>query len=188
MCEVREDKLITQYRDKMYIQRNEILNKYAKKTKEKGIMYYIYSNNSQNENKYNLCICDNQNTNMVIEEKKEEIPKDAKIGMVLRKKDDAFFIDIEATKEVKEEILKMQEQVKNEQIKYFNNKRIEGHIYEVSEIAKDRIWLFDITLNSEEAIEEIEISKELIKNTKEGDKYIYKNGEYKKICETNIKK
>ena len=44
----------------------------------------------------------------------------------------------------------------------------------MSEKAEDRAWLFDITENKEEALEEIEFPKELLENAQEGDKFIYK--------------
>ena len=39
---INNKNLTTEYRDKMLLERNEILQKYAEKTIEKGDMYYIY--------------------------------------------------------------------------------------------------------------------------------------------------
>ena len=41
--EQNEEKLTTEYRDKLHIKQNEILVNYAKETERKGQMYYIYS-------------------------------------------------------------------------------------------------------------------------------------------------
>ena len=61
------------------------------------------------------------------------------------------------------------------------NKRIEGHIYEVGEKYSGRVWLYDISDNinaGKEGIEEIEFSNELYEDIKEGDKVIYQDGDY----------
>ena len=39
---INNEELTTEYRDKMLLERNEILQKYADLTSEKGDMYYIY--------------------------------------------------------------------------------------------------------------------------------------------------
>ena len=74
---------------------------------------------------------------------------------------------------MKSEILKKQKE-------FLNSKRIENHVYEMSENGKDRAWLFDITNNNDEEIEEIDFPRELLKDAKEGDLFVYKNGEYQK--------
>lgn len=53
---------------------------------------------------------------------------------------------------------------------------MEGHIYEMSENNGDRAWLFDITSGSNEGVEEIDFDIDLLKTSKEGDLFIYKNG------------
>ena len=50
----------------------------------------------------------------------------------------------------------------------------------MSENGKDRACLFDITNNNDEEIEEIDFPQDLLKNAKEGDLFVYKNGEYQK--------
>ena len=57
---------------------------------------------------------------------------------------------------------------------------MEGHIYEMSENNGDRAWLFDITSGSNEGVEEIDFDIDLLKTSKEGDLFIYKNGKYQK--------
>ena len=37
------EKVTVMYRDKMYIERNKIINKYAKENQDNGTMYYIYN-------------------------------------------------------------------------------------------------------------------------------------------------
>ncbi len=175
----KENKIITEFRDKMYIERSKILNDYAKQTIDKGQMYYIYDKNSKLEYVYNLCICEDEKSHTIIEANRNILPNDAKMGSILRKLKDSYTLDNEATKDISEKIEKMKDELLEKQTEFLNSKRIEDHIYEVSENGKDRIWLFDITSNSDEALEEIDFPKELLQNAKVGDLFIYKNGEYK---------
>ena len=70
-----------------------------------------------------------------------------------------------------------------EQHKYLDSKRVEGHTFEVGEKYSGRIWLYDLDNvqgGGIEGIEEIEFSKDLYQNAKEGDLFIYQNGKYEK--------
>lgn len=175
------NKIIVKYRDKMLTQRGNILNNYAKQTLNKGQMYYIYSKNSKMADGYNLCICQEGKSHTIIEKSKDNLPNGSKIGSVLRKSGDSYILDEEATKEITEEICNMKDELLKEQTKFLQSKRIEGHIYEMSENAVDRAWLFDITNGSNEGVEEIEFPKEFLKDSKEGDLFIYKDGQYEKF-------
>lgn len=177
------NKITTKYRDKMYINRANILNNYAKQTLDKGKMYYIYDKNSKMAEGYNLCICEEGNSHTIIEKSKDELPRGAKIGSVLRITENKFVLDEESTKAISKEINKMKEEILDEQTNFLESKRIEGHIYEMSEKSDDRAWLYDITNgnnNVQEEVEEIEFPKELLKDGKEGDLFIYQNGEYQR--------
>lgn len=181
--EIGDKKIISKYRNEMLIERANILQNYASKTKNKGEMYYIYNVNSDEKDKYNLCICEPNKSNQVITKLKEELPKGATLGGVLRKNDGDFKLDFEGTKSVGLEINKMINEKIKEQDKYLDSKRVEGHIYEVDEKSSGRVWLYD--LNNElgkgaEGIEEIDFPKNLYEVAKKGDKFIYKNGEYQK--------
>ena len=175
-----EEKMITTYRDKMNLERNEILNNYAKQTSNKGQMYYIYSKSSQKLDTYNMCICEEGKSHNVIEINKQDLPYGAEIGSVIRKKEEKYTLDYEATKEISEELSKLKNKILQEQEIYLSSQRKEGHVYEMSEKAEDRAWLFDITENRDEALEEIDFPKELLENAQEGDKFIYKEGKYQK--------
>ena len=178
-----ENKITANYRDKMYIKRADILNNYAKSTLDKGKMYYIYDKNSKMSDGYNLCICEEGNSHTVIEKSKADLPKGAKIGSVLRAVEDEFVLDEEATKEISQEIYIMQDELLEEQTRFLESKRIEGHIYEMSENSGNRAWLCDITNGNGDGIEEVEeidFPKELLNDGKEGDLFIYENGRYQK--------
>lgn len=175
-----ENKIITEFRDKMYIERSKILNDYAKQSSNKGEMYYIYDKNSKLQDVYNLCICKEENSHTIIEANSNTLPNGARIGSVLRKSEDNYVLDNEATKYISKKIEKMKDELLEKQTEFLNSKRIEGHIYEISEKGNDRVWIFDITNNSDEALEEISFSKELLQDAKVGDLFVYENGEYKK--------
>lgn len=172
------NKIITKYRDKMLLERADILNNYASKTIDEGEMYYIYSKNSKMEDGYNICNCEKEKSHIVIEVDKEVLPSEAKIGSVLRKNGDTFIIDEKASTEIDEQINNMKTKILEEQAKYLASKRIEGHIYEMSENDGNSAWLFDITTDSNEGVEEIDFPLELLQRSKEGDLFIYENGEY----------
>ena len=149
-----ENRIITKYRDKMLIERANILNNYAKQTLNKGEMYYIYSRNSKIIDGYNLCICKEGMSHTIVEINKDNLPNRAKIGSVLRKSGNSYILDEEATKGVEEKIYSMKTKLLKEQTEYLKSKRIEGHIYEMSENNGDRAWLFDITSGSNEGCSE----------------------------------
>ena len=174
------NKIITKYRDKMLIERNQILNNYAKQTEDKGQMYYIYSNNSKIDNAYNLFECVDGKSHTVIEEDKKNLPDGAELGSVLRKKENSYILDEEATIDIAKKLRDMEEYLLKEQDAFLEANRIEGHIYEVSEKSNDRVWLFDITSGSNEGIEEIDFPENLLDDAKEGNLFIYTNGEYHK--------
>lgn len=174
------NKITAKFRDKSLIERKNILNNYAKDTLDKGEMYYIYSINSKMENGFNLCICEEDKSHNVIEETIENLPEGVQLGSVLRKTEDGFTLDEEATNDIKEEIENMMNKILEEQTEYLESNRIEDHIYEMSEKDSDRAWLFDITSGANEGIEEIDFPLELLEDSIEGDLFIYRNGEYQK--------
>lgn len=177
------EKITVRYRDKMLTERREILQRYSENTKEKGEMYYIYDGNSVDSNSFNLCICEKGKSHEVITKSKEELPEGATLGSVLRKKEIGFVLDYEETKSVGNEINRMIKEKIEEQHEYLDSKRVEGHTYEVGEKYSGRIWLYDLDNvqgGEIEGIEEIEIPKDLYKEAKEGDLFIYQNGKYEK--------
>ena len=174
-------KIIAKIRDEMLIQRNNILQNYAKNTQDAEEMYYIYNTNQKDT--YNLCICNEKNSHEVITKKIEELPEGSKLGSIIKKKDNNFVLDTEATKTINKEINTMIQDKIKEQKEFLDSKRIEGHIYEVGEKYLGRIWLYDLKNKvggGIEGIEEIEFPKELYNTAKEGDLFIYKNGEYQR--------
>ena len=181
--EIGNKKIISKYKDEMLIERANILQNYALKTKDKGEMYYIYDTNTDRKNEYNLCICDPSKSNKVITKKIEDLPEGSGLGSVLRKKGEDFILEKEDTQVIGNQINNMINEKIKEQEQYLNSKRIEGHIYEADEKYSGRIWLYDLNNKEGEGakgIEEIEFPKNLYETVKKGDKFIYQNGEYQK--------
>lgn len=180
---IDNQKVISIYRDEMLTERNNILQKYAENTKETGEMYYIYNISENEKNSYNLSNCTAKKSNEVITKQIEELPEGVRLGSVLREQNGSFILDVEATKTVGEEINQMIQEKLKQQDEYLDSKRIEGHVYEVGEKYSGRIWLYDLNNKPNsgmEGIEEIEFPKDLYQTAKEGDLFIYKNGEYQK--------
>lgn len=175
------NKVIARYKDEILNERVNILQDYAIKTKEKGEMLYIYDINNNNENTYNLWNCSLENSYKVITKKISELPKESRLGNILRKQNGVFLLDIKSTNDVNGKINKMIKQKIEEQTQYLRSKRIDGHIYEVGEKYSGRIWLYDLN-NKEngeiEGIEEIDFPDSLYEIARKGDLFVYQNGEY----------
>ena len=173
------NKITTKFRNEMLVERTEILQRYAESTKEVGEMYYIY--NKSGTNAYNLCNCEASKSHEVFSESIEKLPEGANLGSVLRKKDDEFIIDIDATKIVNEDINEMIKEKIEKQNAYLSSKRIDEHVYEVGEKYSNTILLYDLDNNVNgkiESFEEVEFSSDLFNSVKEGDRVVYKNGKY----------
>ena len=174
------EKITVLYRDKMNIERNKILNNYVKENQDKGDLYYIY-NKVQDTDNYLLSICEENKSNIVIELNEDELPKGISVDTVLRKENGKYIVDTRSTFIIRKQIEEMVRKLLNEQEKYLQSNRLEGHVYEVEEVESDRVWLYDITkdaVNGMEAFEEIEVPLELINKVTEGTKVIYQNGRY----------
>ena len=174
------EKVTVMYRDKMNIERNNILNNYAKENQNNATLYYIYSK-VQDANTYCLSICEENKSNVVIEANKEELPEGISVDTVLRQENGKYIADTRATFIVRKQIEEMVNKFLKEQEQYLQSNRLEGHTYEVGEVENDRVWLYDITKNSAngiEAFEEINFPLEFINNLTEGTKVIYRNGNY----------
>ena len=176
-----EKKIISKFRDKMLLERIDILNSYAMETSEKGSMYFVYDKNSTDINKYNMCLCNENDIYKVIEVSKNELPEGTEINSVLRVNNGRYILDKQSTDDLTIKIDEMIERLMEEQENFLQEYRIEGHVYKVDEKEEDRLWLIDITKNSNEAIEEIKISEDVLKNVNVGDKLKFNNANYQFI-------
>ena len=181
--EIDGKKIISKYKDEMVLERVNILQNYALKTKNKGEMYYVYDISTDSNKKYNLCVCEPGKSYKVITKEIEDLPEGTSLGSVLRKKGEDFILEKEDTRVIENQINNMIKEKINEQDEYLDSKRIDEHIYEADEKDSGRIWLYDLNSKvngSLEGIEEIEFPENLYETAKKGDKFIYKNGEYQK--------
>ena len=179
---INDTKIISKYKDNMLKERANILQDYAENTKEAGEMYYIYNVSENEKNSYNISKTDKNHKILTLSI--DELPKGTQLGSVLRKQGDKFILDANATRIVGKRINEMIEEQIKKQNQFLKDKRIDGHMYEVEEKDNGRIWLYDLN-NIEgggiEEFEEIEFPKDLYQMSKQGDKFLYKDGGYQKV-------
>ena len=166
---VSDNKIISEYKDKMLINRNMILQEL-----NNNEMYYIYDKKGSD---YLATICESGKSHDVIRISEKDVKSNAKIDSVLRKINDKFELDEETTNIVKIKQEEKFNEILEEQNKIMESRRIEGHIYEYVEGSKDSVWLIDNNLNNGDVFEERQ--QEVFKDAQEGDIFEYINGEYK---------
>lgn len=171
----KENKITTEYRDKMLVARNKILQEYAQKTQDKGDMYYIYDCTKE---QYLLTNCENNKSNQII--KLEKVPEGAQIDSVLRMNKNKFELDAQATEEIKIQISEEINKLLKEQERVMEERRIDGHIYEFVEKTNDRICLIDTTKDTGDVFEEFKFLENVFEDAKQGDLFEYSKGQYKK--------
>ena len=171
---VNENKIISEYKDKMLIVRNEILQEQAQKNSENGEIYYIYDKKGS---EYLATICEKNRSNEIIKIPENDVKSNIKIDSVLRKENGKFELDEETTEIVKNEMKEKFDKILEEQNKMMESRRIDGHTYEFVESSKDSVWLIDNDSNNGDVFEEI--SQDIFKNAQEGDLFEYIDGEYK---------
>ena len=166
---VSDNKIISEYKDKMLINRNMILQEL-----NNNEMYYIYDKKGSD---YLATICESGKSHDVIRISEKDVKSNAKIDSVLRKINDKFELDEETTNIVKIKQEEKFNEILEEQNKIMESRRIDGHIYEYVEGSKNSVWLIDNNLNNGEVFEEIQ--QEVFKDAQERDLFEYINGEYK---------
>lgn len=169
--------LTTKYRDKINVQRHEMINNYSKEHSKE--FYYVYSKRS--DNTYGVVRHKNGETGSNIGIKGSELPKGAGVDCVLRESNGRFVLDKSATEKIKQDLTEMINKLLAEQENRLKEQRVEGHIYEFVEKAGNTVLLNDVTKDTGECFEEIDFPKEFLKDVKQGDKFQYINGEYKNI-------
>jgi len=166
---VSDNKIISEYKDKMLINRNMILQEL-----NNNEMYYIYDKKGSD---YLATICEKGKSHEIIRIPEKDVKSNVKIDSVLRKTNDKFELDEETTRLVKNKMEEMFKKILEEQNKMMESRRIDGHIYEYVEGSKNSVWLIDNNLNNGEVFEEIQ--QEVFKDAQERDLFEYINGEYK---------
>lgn len=166
-------KITTEYRDKMLLERNNILLDFATKTSDKGPLYFVHG--VSKSNKYNLCSY-SLGASKSISIDRSQVHKLACVDCVLRFVDEMYVLDDETTADVSLEINRMVHSLLKEQSLYFSEKRIDGDFYEVVEIYQNAVLLMN--QNSGDCFEEICISKEVLGNLTSGDVLKFLDGTY----------
>ena len=174
---INNEELTTEYRDKMLLERNEILQKYADLTSEKGDMYYIYDK----KDSYLATLCKPENNHEVLKLDKDVLPEDATVGSVLRLENQNYIIDYETTNLVKSELQNALNNLIEEQKLEMSAHRVEDHLYEFVEKDANTVSLIDVTKNDGVVFEDFDFSREIFKDAVEGDTFEFRDGEYKKV-------
>ena len=172
------NEMISEYKDEMYIERRKILEKYGQNNENSLILYYIYDENKEN---YIATICQKERSHEIIQINKNSVTEDIKLNSIIRKNDDKYVLEEETTRKVNIEIFYKYNELLEKQNEITKNRRKEGHIYEFIEKSGENIFLIDITLENSEIFEENKFEKNIFKNAKQDEKYIYYNGKYNKI-------
>lgn len=168
--------LTTRYRDKINVERREIINNYSKEHWEEGEFYYVY--NKRSDNSYGLVNHKNGESGINIGVKESELPKGAGVDSVLKVKNGKWILDKEATEEIQAELTEMINRLLEEQTNRMEMQRVEGYLYRFVEKTGDTVWLIDETNYTGECFEEINFPSELSESATEGTMFQYINGEY----------
>ena len=172
-----ENKISIGTKNQMELKMDEILKEYAKETDEKGDLYFIVekskTNNTYTTYKYKL------DDDSVLKIQEDELPQGAIVNTVLRKTDEKYIIDEEATRELENRITNVMQELINEQNRLLKEYRKEGHLYRVSENINNCIFLWDITDKPKMEIEEVDFPEDLLEKATEGAIFEYLDGTYK---------
>lgn len=173
--------LTTEYRDKMLIERNNILGEYANETSYRGTMYYIYDKKGSD---YLINACEEGKSHEIIKINENDLPQGTNVDSILREENGQYVFDEEGTEIVQEKMKEKFDELLEEQENEMQKRRIEGHLYEFVERDGNIVSLIDNgnIENGEDAsnevFEEFEFPQELLINAKEGDIFKYENGRY----------
>lgn len=165
---------------------NEIILKYAENNFGNLPIYFVkdnkksyWSNNKEHYNNDVYYVLKVENKEIKeIEISKADMPKDIKINDVFKIEDGNYIIDDIATKELKEEIIKMAKEIIDKQNIILDEYRKDGHLYMVTEEVGNNRFLYDLTNSKKFEFEEINLSKELLNKATQGVVLKYINDRY----------
>lgn len=182
-----ENKIITQYRDKMLTERSKLIDSYAQKTAGKGTMYYIYDVHNKQDKTYLMSICEEGRGHEVIVVDEKDLPQGAGVDSMLRLKNGTYELDKEATIILKNKMQETFDSILQEQKEFQTAQRVENHVYKLMEVTDGCVSLIDLDKHKNAIIlrgfEELEFPRELAKTAKEGDLFQYINGKYERYLE-----
>ena len=154
----------------MKLERNNILLALGKEE----TLYFVYSKNSRKDDVYNACVCKEEEIYKVVQIEESKLPEGTGIDSVLKVENDEFVLDKNATEAVRKKMAEVEARLLEEQERELQQRRIDGHLYEVVEQTGETVWLMDVTINDGECFEEAE----LLDNVEAGLVYKFINGRY----------
>lgn len=165
---------------------DDVILDYAKENFKDETMYFVndnkkivWKNNKKDYNNDILSILKVENNK--IEEiglEKSKLKEKLSINDVFKIENDEAIIDKIATKELKDKILEMANEIIEKQNNNLSNYKKEGHLYVVKEEIGNNRFLKDITEDKNTEFEEVDIPKEILDKAVEGSVLKYTNGKY----------
>lgn len=165
---------------------DDVILDYAKENFKNETMYFVndnkkivWKNNKKDYNNDILSIWKVENNK--IEEiglEKSKLKEKLSINDVFKIENDEAIIDKIATKELKDKILEMANEIIEKQNNNLSNYKKEGHLYVVKEEIGNNRFLKDITEDKNTEFEEVDIPKEILDKAVEGSVLKYTNGKY----------
>lgn len=165
---------------------DDVILDYAKENFKDETMYFVndnkkivWKNNKKDYNNDILSILKVENNK--IEEiglEKSKLKEKLSINDVFKIENDEAIIDKIATKELKDRILEMANEIIEKQNNKLSNYKKEGHLYVVKEEIGNNRFLKDITEDKNTEFEEVDLPKEILDKAVEGSVLKYTNGKY----------
>ena len=165
---------------------DDVILDYAKENFKDETMYFVndnkkivWKNNKKDYNNDILSILKVENNK--IEEigiEKSKLKEKLSINDVFKIENDEAIIEKIATKELKDRILEMANEIIEKQNNNLSNYKKEGHLYVVKEEIVNNRFLKDITEDKNTEFEEVDIPKEILDKAVEGSVLKYTNGKY----------
>ena len=165
---------------------DDVILDYAKENFKDETMYFVndnkkivWKNNKKDYNNDILSIWKVENNK--IEEiglEKSKLKEKLSINDVFKIENDEAIIDKIATKELKDKILEMANEIIEKQNNNLSNYKKEGHLYVVKEEIGNNRFLKDITEDKNTEFEEVDIPKEILDKAVEGSVLKYTNVKY----------
>ncbi len=116
---------------------DDTIIEYAKEKYKNEPMYFVkdnkktyWENNERHQDKSYFTILKVENSKIdKMEISKNDMPKNVKVNDVLKMENNEYIVDDLSTKELKEKIINMAEEILNKQDKKLENHRKVGHLY-----------------------------------------------------------
>jgi len=192
---LKENNLTTESENLIRLNENDIIKKYAQEANFNETMYFVKDNKKvywiNNEKYYNNDIYKvlkvENNKIEEIEIRKKDIPQNINVNDVFLIKNDKYVLDNIATKRLQDEITNMCKEIINKQNLELDTYRKENHLYLVTQEVGNKRFLADLTEQSKNEFEEINISQDLLEKAKQGIILKYTNGIYEYYSDDGFK-